>query len=388
MFELIGNVSVLERTIHKCKLLGLEIISSVFSCNENKKLIDILKRENVRVIESYEENTNKRFMDSIEYIECIYIIRVGGDQVLIDIDRIKEILSQMHERNDEWFFEKRINSVIPDIIRKDVLLRYRESIQRESRYFFSLEKENIKKYNYEVLPMLINSFRANCNEGFRLCRDVIENDLNIYDLSANLINTLSNNRDLIESGIWRSWIIPPQYSDFYLDENNEVNPWLSKPFIDFIRPRLNKNMSVFEWGCGNSTLFWSHNVERVTAIEYNPKWIDKMKNVIGSNAEIRYYPLEYDGSYCRAINETNKQYDIVLIDGRDRVRCARNCVKNLKREGVIIWDNSQREYYQEGFIFLKEQGFKSLNFSGLFHGVPFREEETTLFYRPDNILEI
>ena len=214
MFELIGNVSVLERTIHKCKLLGLEIISSVFSCDENKKLIDILKRENVRVIESYEENTNKRFMDSIEYIGCIYIIRVGGDQVLIDINRIKEILSQMHERNDEWFFEKRINSVIPDIIRKDVLLRYRESIQREARYFFSLEKENIKKHNYEVLPMLINSFRANCNEGFRLCRDVIENDLNIYDLSANLINMLSNNRDLIESGIWRSWIIPPQYSDF------------------------------------------------------------------------------------------------------------------------------------------------------------------------------
>ena len=95
--------------------------------------------------------------------------------------------------------------------------------------------------------------------------------------------------------------------------------------------------------------------------------------------------VEPDGAYCRA--STRYQSDVIVIDGRDRVNCAKACVAGLTDGGVIIWDNSDRPRYEEGYAFLKAQGFKRLDFAGP-GPVNFTPWMTSVFYRANNRLGI
>lgn len=81
-------------------------------------------------------------------------------------------------------------------------------------------------------------------------------------------------------------------------------------------------------------------------------------------------------------------FDIILIDGRDRVRCARNAVARLKEDGIIIWDNSERACYEDGDRFLREQGFKKLEISSLIYGCPGQEDFTAIYYGKNNFLNL
>lgn len=52
-------------------------------------------------------------------------------------------------------------------------------------------------------------------------------------------------------------------------KDDEPIPWMTYPFIDFIEPRLNKNLIVFEFGSGNSTLFFSKRTGRVVSVDHD-----------------------------------------------------------------------------------------------------------------------
>ena len=87
----------------------------------------------------------------------------------------------------------------------------------------------------------------------------------------------------MRTGLLESWIIPVDKTGYYYDEDNTINPWLGKTVIDMIKKHLNKTMNVFEWGMGNSTLFWSKYVNSVTSVEHDKEWFEKVKEIIPSN---------------------------------------------------------------------------------------------------------
>jgi tRNA A58 N-methylase Trm61 len=91
--------------------------------------------------------------------------------------------------------------------------------------------------------------------------------------------------------------------------------------------------------------------------------------------------------FANAILEEKAKYDIVIVDGRDRVRCALNAAERLKAGGVIIWDNSERPRYAKGVKQLGKLGFKQLDFFG---PVPIdnKLEITSIFYKDKNIFGI
>ncbi|MNL47061.1 hypothetical protein D3C87_1698270 [compost metagenome] len=76
-----------------------------------------------------------------------------------------------------------------------------------------------------------------------------------------------------------------------------------------------------------------------------------------------------------------------MIDGRDRVNCARHAIHALKPGGIILWDNSDRPGYGAGYEFLDAHGFKKIEFTGL-SPITLAKNETGIFYRPDNVLGI
>lgn len=172
-----------------------------------------------------------------------------------------------------------------------------------------------------------------------------------------------------------------------IDLEGRPIPWFTYPAIDFLARRIHPYMSVFEYGCGWGTLWWASRVWRVVACEHDRGWYEEMSKKIPGNAFIYHLDLRYGGEYSSKIAEFKGQFDIVVIDGRDRVNCAINSLQALNAGGVIIWDNSDREEYRRGMDYLCHSGFRSINFSGISPIVNYKTE-TSIFYRDGNCLGI
>jgi precorrin-6B methylase 2 len=173
-----------------------------------------------------------------------------------------------------------------------------------------------------------------------------------------------------------------------VDSNGNPLPWVTYCFIDFISNRLDKNMDIFEYGSGNSTLWYAEKVNSVTSVEHNKIWYEKIKKNAPKNVTIYYQELIYNGEYSKFVNKTNRKFDIIIIiDGRDRVNCIKNAINNLKESGIIILDDSERKQYKEGIDFLLNKEFKKIDFWGISPGLVYKKC-TTIFYKPKNCLDI
>lgn len=172
-----------------------------------------------------------------------------------------------------------------------------------------------------------------------------------------------------------------------VDADGKALPWYTYSFIDFISERIYPTMRVFEYGSGNSTLWWSERVAGVVACEHDEPWFKAVSQKVPDTVDYRYCELEYGGEYCKLISSFTSEFDCIIIDGRDRVNCAKNALAALKENGVIIWDNSDRASYQEGYTFLLENGFRRIDFWGLGPINPY-QWCTSVFYREENCLMI
>jgi tRNA A58 N-methylase Trm61 len=172
-----------------------------------------------------------------------------------------------------------------------------------------------------------------------------------------------------------------------VDKNDSPIPWLTYPAISFLSERLNIDLTIFEYGSGNSTLFYSKIVKKVIAVEHEKEWFEKIKSKLQANSEIVFSKLDYDGVYCKTIKNANQSFDIIIIDAEDRVNCIKHCFDKLRENGVIILDDSEREEYQEGIEILKQKGFRRLDFWGIAAGF-IHQKNTTIFYRDSNCLNI
>jgi hypothetical protein len=172
-----------------------------------------------------------------------------------------------------------------------------------------------------------------------------------------------------------------------VDVNNNFLPWVTYPYIDFIENRLQTCMEIFEFGSGNSTLYYSSKVKSVMTVEHDIEWFDKMKSRIPQNVLLSYKKMAYGGDYCKTAKESNNLFDIIIIDGRDRVNCMLNSVNSLKKGGIIILDDSERTEYVDGINFLISNGFKKIDFWGISQGAT-NKKNTTIFYKDENCLKI
>ena len=169
------------------------------------------------------------------------------------------------------------------------------------------------------------------------------------------------------------------------NKNNEPIPWLTYPIIDFLVPRLNNKFNLLEYGAGYSTLYFSKYFNNILSIEHNKEWVDILKYKIPSNCKVIHSEDNKD-DYVSNINIQSK-FDVILIDGLFRNTCAINCLKYLRSNGVIIFDDSNRLDYDQGFSYLLDKKFKRLDFWGLSPG-SHRNNCTTIFYLENNCLGI
>lgn len=172
-----------------------------------------------------------------------------------------------------------------------------------------------------------------------------------------------------------------------VDIHGKPIPWMNYPTITLLKERLNSKLQLFEFGSGYSTFFYSELVKDVISVEYDRKWYDMINSSLPDNVKLLFQSNDIDGEYCRVIGTTNKLYDVVIIDGRDRVNCLKQSISALSPSGVILLDDSHRDKYKEGYNYAKERGFRALNIEGL-KPTGSSTERTTFFYRDNNCLGI
>lgn len=170
-----------------------------------------------------------------------------------------------------------------------------------------------------------------------------------------------------------------------VDAAGEPIPWYTYSFIFFLQPRLKPGLRVFEYGSGNSTRWYSKHVRSINAVEHDHEWIKIIGPKLPENVKLVEKPL--GKQYVEAIREVGEKFDIIVVDGRQRVKCVNFAVNYLTSEGVLILDNSERYWYQEAKDLLTAQGFRSLDFRGMGPIVGY-EFCSSVFYRDGNCLGI
>ncbi|MFH1075473.1 MAG: FkbM family methyltransferase [Pseudomonadota bacterium] len=164
-------------------------------------------------------------------------------------------------------------------------------------------------------------------------------------------------------------------------------PWMNYSIISFLEKRFKSNFSLFEYGCGYSTLFYSRYVKSVTSVEHDASWYESIKGMVPCNVKLIFKEGDHDGDYCRSVKQEGNQYDVIIIDGRDRVNCVKQSIESLSSGGVIMLDDSGRKRYVDGINWAREKGFLELDFEGL-KPTGSGLDKTTIFYRKHNCFNI
>lgn len=172
-----------------------------------------------------------------------------------------------------------------------------------------------------------------------------------------------------------------------VDRDGNPIPWVTYSFIDFIRERLGKQHTVFEFGSGNSTFFYAKYAGVVVSVEHDKEWYDKIVKTKPENSEMIFCELVKGADYCHMPVKLEEKFDIIIVDGRDRVNCCIQAVNALSETGIVVLDDSEREKYKSGIEFLIKSGFKHLSFSGISPGLFYRKS-TSVFYKSNNCLGI
>lgn len=146
-----------------------------------------------------------------------------------------------------------------------------------------------------------------------------------------------------------------------LDGQGNPIPWYTYPAIEYLRNLQLNDCRVFEYGSGNSSLFWAERVKQVVAVENNPAWADEVRARNVSNLMV-ITAVDKD-EYVNTPLRVGGRFDIVIIDGRHRTDCAAVAADLVDDQGLIIFDNA--DWYPKACILIRSKGWLQIDFSGL-----------------------
>jgi hypothetical protein len=187
---------------------------------------------------------------------------------------------------------------------------------------------------------------------------------------------------LAEVGWFESW-----RARSAIDRDGNPIPWMTYPCIAFLGSRVRDDMEVFEYGSGQSTLWWARRVKAVVSCEHERAWYERMSERLPRNVDLHLRELGAGRGYAEFAGAFPGRFHVVAVDGRDRVRCVKSSLRALRADGVLVLDNSERPDYREATEFMLANGFRALDFWGP-GPITTNAWCTTIFYRSGNCLGI
>ncbi|WP_406427826.1 class I SAM-dependent methyltransferase [Streptomyces sp. NBC_01589] len=131
-------------------------------------------------------------------------------------------------------------------------------------------------------------------------------------------------------------------------------PWLPFRVIERLEKHLTNESRVFEFGGGGSTMWFADRVGEVVTVEHDDDWFRALKDAVSrrDNCQVLYRAADDDfAGYVGAIaNYADGYFDVVVVDGRNRIRCLQSAMGKVRPGGLLILDDSERARYSEAFV--------------------------------------
>jgi len=145
---------------------------------------------------------------------------------------------------------------------------------------------------------------------------------------------------------------------------DDIMPWMTYPFLDYIKNLDLHDKTIFEYGSGYSTVFWAKNAKSIVSVENDERWYQKVKEMVPINTKLLLRNSKE--AFISSVNENNDNYDIIILDGYGfRYECAQDSIEKLNEGGMIILDDADNLYYKRICDFLKGRDLIQIDCIGL-----------------------
>lgn len=131
-------------------------------------------------------------------------------------------------------------------------------------------------------------------------------------------------------------------------------PWFALSAIEFLDSFVTRSMQVFEYGSGGSTLYFAKRARTVVSTEHSEAWLGRVQRSLAAaglnNVHLQHRPFnfqesgDFEGSeYLHSLPAG--PFDIIVVDGPEgdgsaRASCFREAESRIRRDGIIIVDDS------------------------------------------------
>ncbi len=159
-----------------------------------------------------------------------------------------------------------------------------------------------------------------------------------------------------------------------VDGSGAPIPLYTYPAIEYLRQLDFSDAVVFEYGSGQSTVFWSARARKVYAVEHDPDWRARLERQGLANVQVL---AADEASYVGAIEGAEPDYDVVIVDGHGhRYDCAVAGRAKLKAGGLMLLDNA--DWHPNTAAFLRDSGLIQIDMTG-FKPTYYHASTTSLF---------
>ncbi len=162
-------------------------------------------------------------------------------------------------------------------------------------------------------------------------------------------------------------------------------PWYTYSLISYLEGLDFNECTVLEIGAGNSSYWWAERAKQVISLESDRKWYDKLTtgNTFG-NLKFRFLNNLSSNNLLNEFEDLKSStYDIVILDGMDRLGLMSNCLEMLSPRGILIADDTDRYDYS---TILEGTGINKIDFHGYSPSVVLPKTSSIYFYQSCNLL--
>jgi predicted O-methyltransferase YrrM len=120
-------------------------------------------------------------------------------------------------------------------------------------------------------------------------------------------------------------------------------PWLTDGAVDFLDGFLSTlpQARVLEFGTGASTLWFARRGVSILSFDHDPAWHASVRKILPATSaiDLRLHARPY---YEAVAGLPSGSFDLVLVDGRDRVACVRHAMRLVEPGKFLMIDNTER----------------------------------------------
>jgi predicted O-methyltransferase YrrM len=119
-----------------------------------------------------------------------------------------------------------------------------------------------------------------------------------------------------------------------------------KPFLSAVCDEI-KPLRVLEFGVGTSTaVIKEHSQAHIISIEESKEWYEEYLSKFSDKRVELYHKAA--GWSLDELKEYGGEYDLIFVDGGDRLEELKYCVNLLAPNGVVYLHDAHREVYEAG----------------------------------------